>query len=98
MVALTWILAIAGMIVAWIVSLAGAMKTVPRLPWREALVGVPLPVVAAALATWRVVQLADSSQATSLRSWIAVGIPLGLAMLALLLMAVSYFEQPGGPI
>jgi hypothetical protein len=41
----------------WLLTLAGAMKTVPELH----------------------------------------GIPLGISLLTLLLLAVSYFEQPGGP-
>ena len=46
MLPLAWLLSILGAVVAFIVSLAGAMKTVPQLPWREAVVGVPLPVLA----------------------------------------------------
>jgi hypothetical protein len=38
---LAWILAIIDATVAYIISLAGAMRTVPQLYWREALVGVP---------------------------------------------------------
>jgi uncharacterized membrane protein len=94
---LAWILAIVGAILAYIISLAGAMRTVPQLYWQEALVGVPLPVVAGALAAWCLFRPTRSPQAITRRPWLSAGAPLVLAILTLLLMAVSYFEQPGGP-
>ena len=94
---LAWILALVGVILAYIISLAGAMRTVPQLYWREALIGVPLPLVAGALAAWCLFRPARPSQALTERPWISAGVPLVLALLTLLLMAVSYFEQPGGP-
>lgn len=96
MLALAWILAIAGLIMTCIISLAGAMSAVPQLHWQDALFGVPLPVVAGALAAWCLVRPARPPQVATKRPWIAAGVPLALAFLALLLMAVSYFEQPGG--
>jgi len=95
---LAWILAIVGAIMAYIISLAGAMRTVPQLYWREALVGVPLPIVAGALAAWCLFRPTRPPQAITERPWISAGVPLVLALLTLLLMAVSYFEQPGGPM
>jgi len=97
MLVLAWILAIAGAIVAYIVSLAGAMRTVPLLYWQEALVGVPLPIVAGALATWCLLRPSRAPQGMTHRPWIAAGIPLVLAVFTLLLIAVSYFDQPSGP-
>jgi len=95
---LAWILAIVGALVAYVISLAGAMRTVPQLYWREALVGVPLPVVAGALAAWCLFRPTRPPQVLAERPWISAGVPLVLALLTLLLMAVSYFEQPGGPM
>jgi len=97
MLIFAWILAIVGAIMAYIISLAGAMRTVPQLYWHEALIGVPLPVVAGALAAWRLFWPTRSPQAITERPWISAGAPLVLAIFTLLLMAVSYFEQPGGP-
>ena len=97
MLAFAWICAVLGAIVAYIVSLAGAMRTVPRLYWREALVAVPLPVLAATLAAWRLSHPPPSAAASTSRPWISASLALALALLALLLIATSYFDQPGGP-
>jgi len=97
MLAFAWICAVLGAILAYIVSLAGAMRTVPRLYWREALVAVPLPVLAAVLAGWRLLHPLPSSAASTQRPWIPASLALGLALLTLLLIATSYFDQPGGP-
>ena len=96
MPALAWILALAGAVVAFIVSLAGAMRTVPRLYWREALVGVPLPVVAGALAAWCLFRPIRPPLTDSDRPWFSAGIPLVLALFTLFFMAVTYFDQPSG--
>jgi hypothetical protein len=98
MLALAWILAIVGVIVAYIISLAGAMSTVPQLHWQDAVVGIPLPLSAGVLAAWCLVRPIRRAQAASTRPWIAAGVPFVLAVLALLFMAVSYFDQPGGPM
>ena len=92
--ALAWIFAVVGVIVAYVVSLAGAMKTVPSLQWREALVAVPLPSLGAALAAYR---LARPTAAGGARAWISAAVALSIALLGLLIIAVSYFDQPGGP-
>jgi uncharacterized membrane protein len=81
---LAWILAIVGAIMAYIISLAGAMRTVPQLYWQEALIGVPLPVVAGALAAWSLFRPVRSPQAIAGRPWISAGAPLVLAILTLL--------------
>ena len=96
MLALAWVLAIAGAIVAYVVSLAGAMKTVPQLPWREAIVALPLPLVAGALAAWCLFRPVRPSGAEP--PWIGASIALALAALTLLFMYVSYFDQPNGPM
>jgi hypothetical protein len=98
MLGLAWVLAVVGVIVAYIISLAGAMSTVPQLHWQDALLGIPLPVSAGALAAWCLVRPIRRPQTASAPPWIAAGIPLALAFLALLFMAVSYFDQPGGPM
>lgn len=95
MLALAWVLSVVGVIVAYIISLAGAMSTVPQLHWQDALLGIPLPLTAGALAAWCLAR-PTGSQATTTRPWLAAGLPLALACLALLFMAVSYFDQPGG--
>ena len=94
MIIIAWILALVGAIVAFIVSLAGAMKTVPQLNWQEAIVGIPLPLVAAAIAAWCLMRTPAEGRN---RPLVSAGIPLVVAFLSLLLMAVSYFDQPGGP-
>jgi hypothetical protein len=95
MLALAWIVAVAGAVVAYVISLAGAMKTVPSLPWRDALVGVPLPLVAGALAAWCLFRPPRPPDAEP--PWIAASGALLVAAFTLLLLYVSYFEQPGGP-
>jgi hypothetical protein len=95
MLALAWILSVVGVIVAYVISLAGAMSTVPQLHWQDALIGIPLPLTAGTLAAWCLVRPARPP-ATATRPWLAAGLPLALACLALLFMAVSYFDQPGG--
>ncbi len=93
MVVLAWIVAFAGAAVAYIISLAGAMKTVPSLSWREAVVGIPLPVVAGALATWCL--LRPGSPPDREPPWIAASGALIVAAFTLLLLYISYFDQPG---
>ncbi len=97
MLGFAWICAVLGAIVAYVVSLAGAMRTVPRLYWREALVAVPLPLLATALAVWRLSHPLSSSASGTERPWISATLALGLALLTLLLIVTSYFDQPGGP-
>jgi len=95
MLAFAWICAVLGAIVAYVISLAGAMSTVPQLHWQDALVAVPLPVVAAALACWRL--LHPLAPGAAQRPWVAATLALGLALFTLLFMAEGYFDQPGGP-
>ncbi|HSB54448.1 MAG TPA: hypothetical protein VLD58_08830 [Gemmatimonadales bacterium] len=96
MLLLAWILAIAGAVVAFVVSLAGAMSSVPQLHWQDAIVAIPLPVLAGSLAAWRLARPGTPKPAA--RSGVAAVLPLGLAVLTLLFMAMTYFEQPGGPM
>jgi len=98
MLALAWVFAIVGLVTTWIVGLAGAMKTVPRLEWREAIVAVPLPLLAIGLAVWCLSRPIPPDGPRTDRPWIAAGIPLAVALLALLILAVSYLDQPGGPM
>jgi hypothetical protein len=98
MLALAWMLAILGAIVAYVISLAGAMSTVPQLHWQDALVAVPLPVVAAALAAWRLLHPIPANPPTAGRPWVSAALALGLALFTLFFMAESYFDQPGGPM
>ena len=97
MIAFAWLLSIAAVVWAYIVSLAGAMRTVPRLYWGEAMTAVPLPLVAGTLAAWCMLRPIHPPQTEADRPFIAAGIPLLLAVLALLIVAVSYLDQPGGP-
>ncbi|MDX2168426.1 MAG: hypothetical protein SF182_15230 [Deltaproteobacteria bacterium] len=94
MLILAWLLAIAGALVAFVVSLAGAMKTVPRLHWQEAIVAVPLPVLAAALALWCLLRPPPERAAPVLGASLA----LLIAFVTLLVMLMTYVEQPSGPI
>ncbi len=95
MLILGWLLAIGGAVVAFIVSLAEAMKTVPRLHWQEAIVALPLPLAATGLALWCLLRKPlPPRQAPVLSASLA----LLLAFLTLLFLAVSYFEQPDGPL
>lgn len=95
MLALSWLFAIAGVVVAYVISLAGAMRTVPELHWQEALFGIPLPIIAALIAGWT---LSRTPAATATRPRVSAAAALALAGLGLLLTAVSYFDQPGGPM
>lgn len=96
MVILAWLLALAGAIVAFVVSLAGAMKTVPRLPWQEAIVAVPLPLLAAVLSLWCLLRppLAPRTQPP----FLAASLALLLAAVTLLFVVATYLGQPAGPI
>jgi len=96
MVALAWILAVAGALVAFVVSLAGAMKTVPRLHWQEAIVGLPLPLLAGALAFWCLLR-APVPPRTEL-PFVSASLALLLAFLTFVFLVFTYLEQPGGPI
>jgi hypothetical protein len=96
-IALAWLLSLAGAVVAFIISLAGAMKTVPSLHLGDALIGVPLPVVAATLAGLRLFGPLRPAGSGKGRPLISAGIPLVIAALTMLLLAVSYLDQPGGP-
>ena len=98
MLALAWILAVAGLIVAYVISLAGAMSTVPQPHWRDALAGVPLPLIAGVLAAWGLIRSTRAAPPGTEPPWISASIPLVLALLTLLLLYVSYFDQPGGPM
>ena len=93
MLALAWVLAVIGAVMAYIISLAGAMSTVPQLHWQDALVGVPVPVVAAALALWRLTHPDSPAE----HRWVSATLCLGLGLFTLLFMAETYFNQPGGP-
>lgn len=95
MAILTWILAILGFVVGYIVTLAGAMKTVPSLSWKEMLFGLPLSLIAAALAGLRM--FGPLPEGATGRPWIAFGIPFAIAVLSLLQVIGTYFTQPGGP-
>jgi hypothetical protein len=96
MLLLAWLVALAGAAVAWIVSLAGAMKTVPRLHWQEAIVGLPLPLLAAALALWCLLRRPLPPRKEP--PFIAASLALLLAALTLLFLAITYFDQPEGPL
>jgi hypothetical protein len=95
MLVLAWVLALAGAVVAYVVSLAGAMRTVPRLSWREALVGVPLPMVAGLIA---IVCLVRVQRPSVPMGTLSASLALGVAALTLAFMALTYFGQPGGPM
>lgn len=95
MAVLAWILAILGFIVGYIVTLAGAMKTVPSLSWKEALFGLPISLIAAGIAGTRM--LGPLPGGVTSRPWLAFGIPLAIAILSLLQVIGTYLSQPGGP-
>ena len=102
---LAWLLALAGAGWAIIVGLGSAMRTVPHLDTSDALAAVPLPLAAAVLAAaclWLAAPRparppgSNDRRPARGRPWLAAGLPLGLAVFALLYLAVSYYSQPGG--
>jgi hypothetical protein len=95
MAILSWILAIVGFVVGYIVTLAGAMKTVPSLSWKEALFGLPLSLIAAIMAGLKL--FGPLPEGVTSRPWLAFGIPLAIAILSLLQVIGTYLSQPGGP-
>lgn len=95
MAVLAWILALLGFVVGYIVTLAGAMKTVPSLSWKEMLFGLPLSIIAAALAGMRL--FGPLAEGATSRPWLAFGIPFVIAILSLLQVIGTYLTQPGGP-
>lgn len=96
MIVLSWIAALAGLMVGFVVSLIGAMKAVPVLYWQEALIAAPLPVLAIILASLRFRTVPNASEPSRPR-WLAAGIPILISVLTLLYVAGTYIDQPGGP-
>lgn len=82
MLAWTWVLTILGAALLWILMLADAMSSGPRLPLGLAAVALPLPLTALILAG---MGLQDVIRADGpVRSYFAVGIPLLIAVGSLL--------------
>lgn len=96
MIVLSWIAALAGLLVGFVVSLIGAMKAVPVLYWQEALIAAPLPLLAIVLAGLRFSSVPTASEPSRPR-WLAAGTPVLIGVFTLLYVAGSYFDQPGGP-
>ena len=91
-IVLSWLLAIVGVVWAWILSLASAMKTVPSMSIGAALMTLPIPLAALALAATVV---ADVRRGTAPRPTLWVIVPaFALVALALLIGLGSYFGQP----
>ena len=90
---LAWLAALAGAALAFIVSFASGMKTVPSMSIGEMLVGVPLPVVALAVAVPGIVACMRAQRVG--RAIGAFGVPAALALLGLLVAVGSYIGQPG---
>lgn len=90
-VASAWILSIIGFVVAFIIALAGAMRSVPRLSLTEAAVGVPVPLIAAAVAAYALVGATRNKK--TVRAVLAI-IPLGLSLLTLLFIFATWLARP----
>lgn len=91
-IALAWTVALGGVVWAWILSLAGAMKTVPSMSFGAFVWTLPAPLLALAIG-WTVV--ADARRGAAPRSslWMVAPV-LGIAAFGLLIGCVSYFFQP----
>lgn len=89
----SWIVSILGFCIAFVVSLAGAMKSVPRLSVGEALAGVPVALLGLILSL--VVARRYLLARQHARLFFLAGIPLAISALALFIVAGSYFYQPG---
>jgi hypothetical protein len=91
-IVLSWLMAIAGVVWAWIISLASAMKTVPSMSLGAALMTLPIPLLAAALAA---TVAADVRRGAAPRTtlWL-IGPVFALVALAVLIGVGSYFGQP----
>jgi hypothetical protein len=63
-----------GTAIAYIISLAGAMSSLPQLHWQDALVAVPLAVVGAALAGWRRLHPVRPAPANAPRPWLSASL------------------------
>lgn len=91
-IALAWTVALGGVVWAWIISLAGAMKTVPSMSFGAFAWTLPAPLLAMAIA-WTVVADARRGAAPPRSLW-AVAPVFGIAAFALLIGCASYFFQP----
>jgi hypothetical protein len=89
---LVWILAVVGALWAIMVCLAGGMKTVPEMSIGEALMAVPLPLVALGLAGWRLYQLVQVKAGTG--AIIGNALPALLSVVTLLGVLACYLGQP----
>ncbi len=96
MIVLAWFAALAGLVVGFTATLVGAMKSIPVMHWQEALIAVPLPVLAIVLASLRFFSVPTFSQPQRPR-WLAAGLPILFGVLTLLFVAASYFNPPVGP-
>lgn len=92
MMILVWILAVVGALWGMIVCLAGGMKTVPALSISEALMAVPLPLIALGLAGWRLYQVVQAKGETG--AMIGNALPALLSALTLLGVLACYLGQP----
>lgn len=88
-----WITSILGFAIAFVLSLAGAMKTVPMLSAGEALAGVPVALLGLLLSLNVVYRHMQARRHA--RMILLGGIPLAIAALALFIVYAGYFHQPG---
>lgn len=91
-----WIVAVLGAALAWVISLAGSMSTVPRLSLGAALAAVPLPLLAMLLGALHLTRRRRAEGGVPARALVAGGGPVALGALTLLYMFASYWYQPGG--
>ena len=91
-IVLSWLMAVTGVVWAWIISLAGAMKTVPSMSFGAALMTLPIPLAALALAA---TVAADARRGAVPRAtlWL-IGPVFALVALAVFIGVASYFGQP----
>lgn len=92
---IAWLAALAGVALAFLVSFASGMKTVPSMSVGEMLVGVPLPLLALVIALPGAVAYVRAQRVG--RAIGAFGVPAALGALGLVIAVGSWLGQPGGP-
>lgn len=88
MAILMWFSAIVGVALAWIVDLANAMSSGPRLPPGYLIISAPLPIVAIATASLRLRTAFSNGTVDAGAVGAMVALSLGLGALAIAVVTV----------
>lgn len=92
LIVITWLVTVAGVVIAGLIWLSAGMKTVPKLEGQEALFSLMFPAIAIALALVACLERPRSGvKQPAPKSALAT---LVLSVLVILGMALTWFTQP----